>query len=243
MILRARKIDGERALRIGLVHETPPGGRAEVGCPRPGPRARRDAARAVAGVLRCVVGPATLRSTRRSPRNAERCSTARARPTSSKECGRSSRSGGQCSPANSPADEPVSLSGSLRHRRRNPSRTPNAPRSTGVRCDTSHNSTSARLQLCGKVRRDLATLLFDGDDRGLERTWRRTGRISDLGDVAAEIGARRSLVGERLHPGTQVGRLRPCRSRRPPGTRAASSLDGTHPATVRRSSPRDRVRR
>ena len=56
MILRARKIDGEHALRIGLVHEVHPVAELKAAAHSLAQDLSAMPPRAVAGVLRCVVG-------------------------------------------------------------------------------------------------------------------------------------------------------------------------------------------
>lgn len=56
MILRAKKIDGERALRIGLVHELHPVAELKAAAHSLAQDLAAMPPRAVAGVLRCVVG-------------------------------------------------------------------------------------------------------------------------------------------------------------------------------------------
>jgi len=56
MILRARKVDGEHALRIGLVHETHPADELKSAAHTLAHELAAMPPRAVAGVLRCVVG-------------------------------------------------------------------------------------------------------------------------------------------------------------------------------------------
>ncbi len=56
MILRARKIDGEHALRIGLVHELHPIAELKAAAASLASELAAMPPRAVAGVLRCVVG-------------------------------------------------------------------------------------------------------------------------------------------------------------------------------------------
>jgi enoyl-CoA hydratase len=56
MILRARKVDGEHALRIGLVHETHPVDELKSAAHALAHELAAMPPRAVAGVLRCVVG-------------------------------------------------------------------------------------------------------------------------------------------------------------------------------------------
>jgi enoyl-CoA hydratase/carnithine racemase len=56
MILRARKIDGDHALRIGLVHELHPVAELKAAAHRLAQELAAMPPRAVAGVLRCVVG-------------------------------------------------------------------------------------------------------------------------------------------------------------------------------------------
>lgn len=56
MILRARKIDGQHALRIGLVHELHPVGELKAAAHALAHELAAMPPKAVAGVLRCVVG-------------------------------------------------------------------------------------------------------------------------------------------------------------------------------------------
>lgn len=56
MILRARKIDGQHALRIGLVHELHPVGELKAAAHTLAQELAAMPPKAVAGVLRCVVG-------------------------------------------------------------------------------------------------------------------------------------------------------------------------------------------
>lgn len=56
MILRARKIDGQHALRIGLVHELHPAGELKAAAHALAQELAAMPPKAVAGVLRCVVG-------------------------------------------------------------------------------------------------------------------------------------------------------------------------------------------
>lgn len=56
MILRAKKIDGRRALEIGLVHELHPAGELRAAAAALGAELATMPPVSVAGVLRCVVG-------------------------------------------------------------------------------------------------------------------------------------------------------------------------------------------